>query len=71
MLGAVPFLVAYYTWRTTQGTELKAIIIYKALLDRRESIEMPVPLPAYLMENLDCKVVLVDLCFLPSASAKV
>ena len=24
---------------------------------------MPVPLPAYLMENLDCKVVLVDLCF--------
>ena len=32
---------------------------------------MPVPLPAYLMENLDCKVVLVDLCFLPSASAKV
>jgi len=30
MLGADPFLVAYYTWRTTQGTELKAIIIYKA-----------------------------------------
>ena len=66
----LPRIKSYNLW---PSYSFKPIVLAftTAWLDRRESIEMPVPLTAYLMENLDCKVVLVDLCFLPSASAKV